>query len=167
MYETDPAVLATWLDIGQAAQAYGVSERTLRRRLTRGELDAGHVKTAKGREWRIRPPGAGETTVTGQGTPEPAPAATDDTGGPLVPLARVEALLAPIVDERDRLRVEVDRLQEARLEQGRADAETIGRLRGRLEALEAELARLRSDSTPAPPAAATTARPSWQFWRRG
>lgn len=177
MYESDPALLATWLTVEQAAQAYGLSTRTIRRRLSSGELAAGQLKTRNGREWRIRPPpGAEAATGASHGTPGAATGSESGDGGALVPLARVEALLAPIVEERDRLREEVNRLQEARvgdanaanaarLAQSRADAETIGRLQGRMEALEAELERLRSAEAPSAPAAAPTARRRWP-WQR-
>jgi Helix-turn-helix domain len=127
MYETDPAILATWLDIEDAARAYGVSTRTMRRRLSRGELAAGHLTTNRGREWRVRPPGPGDARA-----PEPEhPAAAP--GQALIPLAAIEQLLAPYVQQQDDLRAEIARLQAARLD----DARTIGRLEERLAQLEA------------------------------
>lgn len=147
MTDTDAPGPAGWLPLKDAAAAYGISLRTMQRRVAAGEVECMRVKTLRGREWRIRPPGPGDVPDVPPGAPQaPTPEAT---GGPLVPLDRVEALLAPIVDERDRLRSEVTALQEARVTQ----AETIGRLQGKLEATEAELARLRATAAPtAPPA---------------
>jgi hypothetical protein len=150
MYETDPAILATWLDIDDAARAYGVSTRTIRRRLSRGELAAGHLTTNRGREWRVRPPGPG-----GAAAPEPEhPAAAP--GQALIPLGAVEQLLAPYIQQQDDLRAEIARLQAARLD----DARTIGRL-------EERLAQLETGRPPATPPAPDAPQPSRRWpWQR-
>jgi hypothetical protein len=153
--EQEPAPadrLADWLTVEQAAGAYGVTVRTMWRRLSQHKVDARQVITPTGKEWRIRPP---VTPAEGQAGSDQEP------GRALIPVAALQQLIEPILQERAELREEISRLQEARLD----DAQELGRVRGRMEALEAELARLRSDSTPAPPAAAPTARRRWP-WQR-
>ena len=145
MYETDLTVLAGWLTVEQAAAAYNLSGRTIRRRLATRELDAGHLPTAHGRVWRFRPPAT-------YAPPNPAPAPSDDPSAPhsapgsaMIAIADVDRLLAPILSERDRLLEQVDTLQAARL----ADALALGRVQGQLAAVQAELARARSVPSPA------------------
>jgi hypothetical protein len=144
--------LADWLTVEQAAGAYGVTVRTMWRRLSQHKVDARQVVTPTGKEWRIRPP---VTPAEGQAPGETEP------GRALIPVAALQQLMAPYLQERDELRGEISRLQEARLE----DAQELGRVRGRMEALEQELARLRSPETPTPPAEGTTARRRWP-WQR-
>lgn len=163
MTDTDPAPdtaseepsdrLADWLTVDQAAVAYGVTVRTMWRRLAAHKVDARQVITPTGKEWRIRPPVAGASE---QASSEAEP------GRALIPVAALQQLMAPYLQERDELREEISRLQAARLE----DVEELGRVRGRLEAAEAELARLRSDSMPNPSAAPATARPRRWPWQR-
>jgi excisionase family DNA binding protein len=47
------------LSVQQAAAHFGVSEKTIRRRIASGELTALKVPTAQGYEWRITPSGEG------------------------------------------------------------------------------------------------------------
>lgn len=145
--------LADWLTVDQAAVAYGVTVRTMWRRLAAHKVDARQVITPTGKEWRIRPPvaGAGE-----QASSETGP------GRALIPVAALQQLMAPYLQERNELREEISRLQAARLE----DAQELGRVRGRLEALEQELERLRSADAPTPPAVPATARPRRWPWQR-
>lgn len=164
-------MLRTWLTVDEYAAATGISARTVRRRLAEGSLQAGKLGT----EWRIKPP------TPRQGAPQSAP--TPDTPAPapstaLVPLDQVERLLAPYIEqqrailaERDALRAQLDQQQAARLqdaESRRTDAEELGRLRGRLEALEAELERSRQLSPTNPPThppASAVPRRRWP-WQR-
>jgi hypothetical protein len=151
-YDTDHS---NWLTIEQAVHAYHLSERTIRRRLSTGELAAEKIDTPYGKAWRIRPP---QERATGD-TAAPAP---DNSQVALIPLDKMREVLAPLQQaldhlqgERDDLRRQLDEVQAARL----VDKEEIGRLRGRLEAV---------DSTPDP--AESTAQPEpgrrrW-FWQR-
>jgi len=145
MYETDLTVLAGWLTVEQAAAAYNLSARTVRRRLAGRELDAGHLPTAHGREWRIRPP-ATYAPPTGTAAAPDAPSAPHSApGSAMIAIADVDRLLAPILSERDRLLQQVDTLQAARL----TDALALGQVQGQLAALQAELERARSVPSPA------------------
>ena len=47
------------LSVQQAAAYFGVSEKTIRRRIASGELPASKVPTAQGYEWRVTPNGEG------------------------------------------------------------------------------------------------------------
>lgn len=146
---------ANWLTVEEAARAYRLSERTVRRRLASGELEAVKVSTPNGQSWRIRPPSA---------PPDHAeqPTAPDRPQTAMIALDQLEHLLAPLAAERDRLQAERDALQTkldelhtARLEDARTASEEIGRLRGLLEAAQ---------GTPQP-AGAGSARRRW-FWQR-
>jgi hypothetical protein len=137
MYEPDSDLLAGWLTVEQAARAYGLSERTIRRRIHAGDVRAGHLTVKGQREWRIEPP----STPT---RPDVAPSPSDGPSVPpsapgtaLIAIADVDRLLAPILSERDRLLQQVDTLQTARL----ADALALGQVQGQLAAVQAELAR--------------------------
>jgi hypothetical protein len=83
-------------------------------------------------------------------------------GRALIPVAALQQLMEAYLQERDELRAEISRLQEARLE----DAQELGRVRGRMEALEAELARLWAAELPPAPSEATTTRRRWLPWQR-
>ncbi len=128
-YDTDHS---NWLTIEQAIHAYHLSERTIRRRLKTGELDAEMIDTPYGKAWRIRPPrGAASNTTAAQ---QP-----DNSQVGLVPFDTIRDALAPLqqaldhlVSERDDLRRQLDEAQQARL----LDREEIGRLRGKLETAE-------------------------------
>lgn len=166
-----PDVLRTWLTVDEYAAATGTSNRTVRRRLAEGSVQAGKLGT----EWRIKPPQPRQGPP--QAPPAPAPAPASSTA--LVPLDQVERLLAPYIEqqrailaERDALRAQLDQQQAARLQDAearRADAEELGRLRGRLEAVETELERSRqlSPTNPPthPPASAEPPRRRWP-WQR-
>ena len=164
MYETDLTVLAGWLTVEQAATAYNLSARTVRRRLAGRELDAGHLPTAHGREWRIRPPATYAPPSTAP-SPSDAPSAPHNApGSAMIAIADVDRLLAPILSERDRLLQQVDTLQAARL----TDALALGQVQGQLAALQAELARARSvpDVTDVTPKKEDTPAPRRRWWQR-
>lgn len=154
MSDPDLPVPADWLPIDTACRAYGISLRTMRRRLAAGQMEARRVRTSKGQEWRIKPPGRPPDTAR-QASDTP-PAVSDPPPVALLALADVERLLAPVVQERDRLAAQVENLQQDRI----TDARQIGELTGRLAAQEAELARLRAIADDPP-------RPRWRWpWQR-
>src|SRR6185369_15441663 len=164
----------TWLSVQQAARAYGVSRRTIQRRLAAGDLDGFVEDGPLGARWRIRPPANGHGPAAPPATaaarspavvllapsaaPLSRPRAGDGSGErPTISPPRageglgersVAALLDRLVDallaERDSLRPELTQAQDAR----RADAAELARLRAHLDAAQAELARLRA---PLPP----------------
>jgi hypothetical protein len=138
-------VPAGWLSLEAAIVAYGKSERTLRRLLTAGELEAVKVQGPYGLQWRIAPP-----------SPDAPRAAT---GAPTTDQAIIQAgqMIQAFQRERDELRDELAAERAARL----ADKEEMGRLRGRLEAAEAELERARQLSPTTPPEA-----PRRRWWQR-
>lgn len=145
---------ANWLTVEEAAAAYRLSVRTVRRRLATGELTAVKVATPNGQSWRVKPPSA--PIDAGQ----PASGQT----GLSIPLDQLEKLFAPLAQERDRLQVERDELRAqveglhaARLEDARQAAEEIGRLRGLLEAAQPPQPATATDPPPA--------RRRW-FWQR-
>jgi hypothetical protein len=127
---TDSPALAAWLTIDEAAVAYGVTTRTIWRRLARAQLEGRRLHTPAGVEWRIRPPAA--SGAASRATAPPQPAAAPDQA--LLPLVAVDRLLAPYVQERDALKAEIAALQAARLE----DARQIGRLEERLAQLASQ-----------------------------
>lgn len=164
-----------WLTVEQAAGAYQCSARTIRRQIDSGKLEAVKVTvTGQGRwEWRIRPP-LGYTLPPPDPTEAPRPRVVP--GQPEPPslaimrqveeyrqivavtrqdLERAQAERAALAERLEALHAQyladVRNGEEAR----RADAEELGRLRGRLEALEAELARARQLSPNNPPAPVT------------
>jgi len=154
----------------EAAVRLGVSERTVRRYVERGKLDARLVMTHRGEEWHIAAADV-ETfrqqrdairsrPIVRDDTESPAPAdkATDtrgqgaDTRGQpvrtLTP-AVVQALVAPFVAEIERLATEKGQAEGERdiLRQQLADRENqahdlVGELRRRAEVAEREAAEL-------------------------
>ncbi len=50
---TEVVAAEVGITVQEAAQAYGVSEKTIRRRIKEGKLSAYQVPTAQGHEWRI------------------------------------------------------------------------------------------------------------------
>ncbi len=147
MYEPDVDTLATWLTVEQAARAYALSERTIRRRIHAGDVRAGHLTVKGNREWRIEPPGGGPSVDMPPGAPDGPSAPPSAPGTALIAIADVDRLLAPILSERDRLLTQVDTLQAARL----ADALALGQVQGQLAAVQAELERARSTPPASPP----------------
>lgn len=141
-----------WLTVQEAAAAYGVNARTIRRRIAGGQLAAQQVPGKFGDEWRVQPPPG----YTYQRTVEPpGPAPPLDRGSQaLIPLDNLERLLAPLAQERDELRADLERaraentrLHEARLQDVRELEREVGRLHGLLEAAEAELAQRNEEDT--------------------
>lgn len=140
--ERDPTILKTWIPLADAAVAYSLSERTIRRRITQGQIDYGYI----GKDLRIKPPG--ELGAPPAEAPERAPSQG------MIHISQVEQLLAPYVEaqdriqaERDALRTQLDAVQEQRL----TDAHRIGELEGELRAVQAELERSRELSPANPP----------------
>lgn len=155
----------------EAAVRLGVSERTVRRYVERGKLEARLVMTHRGEEWHIAAADV-ETfrqqrdairsrPIVRDDTESPAPAdrATDtrgqgaDTRGQpvrtLTP-AVVQALVAPLVAEIERLATEKGQAEGERdiLRQQLAERENqahalVGELRRRAEVAEQEAAELR------------------------
>ncbi len=84
--------------IAVAAQALGVSEKTIRRRIASRHLDAHKLYTSQGYEWRVRLPGQSLSTQPVQPDDQPTPQAVQM-------VARVD---------KDRLRVVIAELQRTR-----------------------------------------------------
>lgn len=136
-----------WLSVTEAARAYAVNPRTIRRRIARQELRAVQIVGEHGPEYRVEPPPPGYTRPVPEDAGQDSPGQQDQTAA-LVPV--VQQYMAAIVAERDELRDELRAVQEARL----ADRETIGRLTERLDQLQARL-----DAAPPPDA------PAARRWR--
>lgn len=127
---------STPLTLSQAAEALGVSVRTVQRRLKAGALDAYKLHTAQGFEWRIRlpvcPAGPAGVTPPAPVTPVSPPAVTHDKIGPLAVTSHAPTAPTPRGDELARLALlAVDEL-----------ARENARLRAEGERLRAEVARL-------------------------
>ncbi len=162
----------------EAAVRLGVSERTVRRYVERGKLEARLVMTHRGEEWHIAAADV-ETfrqqrdairsrPIVRDDTESPAPAdrATDtrgqgaDTRGQpvrtLTP-AVVQALVAPLVAEIERLATEKgqaegerDILRQRLTERENQAHDLVGELRRRAEVAEREAAELRRARRQAP-----------------
>lgn len=153
MPEDDPAILDQWLTLPQAALAYHLSERTLRRRIALPPGDPDHLPSGKqGVQIRVKPP---------RGYVPPAPAPTEAQDAPPTAIELVSEqfgqMIAAMRQDQETLRDELAAERAARL----ADKEEMGRLRGRLEAAEAELERARQLSPTTPPEA-----PRRRWWQR-
>ncbi len=153
---------AEWLTLRQALDAYRLSERTMRRRLTSGEIEGYKATGPKGEEWRVRPPGV---------APEPPQGVSDNPGAHervtgqhedmAPPLALIENAYRRLLDQNQGLIGELGRVQEARIEDARSAADRIARLEERLEAAQAEVERLRAADAP------SDIRPRFRwFWQR-
>lgn len=159
-----PDASGTTLTIEEAAERFGVSTTTLRRRLKRGEIPGAHKRPGpKGDEWRI--PVAAMTAAGYEGS-APVPATPSlELGELLTTINRLANLietgqrgLMAAAEDRARLEVEAARLT------GQLEAE-----RRRREDAEAALAEARerlAERRPeeAPPPAETSRR---RWWHRG
>lgn len=144
-----------WLGVDGAASAYGISARTMRRWIASSKVQAVKVATPSGHEWRVQPPIDSIAHDQGDQGDQAAPG----DAGPGLGLIRVsdaERLLAPIVQERDRLAAELERLHDARL----ADAELIGRLKQEIETMRAQ------QPPPTPQARPDRPRQRWPWQRK-
>jgi chromosome segregation ATPase len=151
---TPPPDINTWLSVNEAAMAYAMSTRTLRRRLAspdQGGLTARKVVTRNGEEWRIAPP-------TGYTPPYTSPGA-DTPPEPTNPQAIVLAAqqrIAAVTEERDYLRTQLEQAHPTQRESN----QEIGRLRGQLDTAQAEREQLRNQAP-----AEEKPRRRW-FWQR-
>lgn len=137
--DLSPVERGAWMDIVSACTALGVTERTIQRRVMRGEIQRRTVSGGRAEFWIA--------------TPDMSPATSDRPsdapGGMLALLDRQEALIDHLSD--------LARQQQAPLlETIREQAEEIGRLKAELTA-ERERRALTGDTS-------DTARASW--WRR-
>jgi excisionase family DNA binding protein len=107
--------MAREVDLREAAAWLGISERTVRRRLHRGELEGRQVSTPQGRAWRIR-----------LDTLPPSPHGHD--GGRTDSAALVDALRV-VADQQQQLRDQAHQLLQL--------AGQVGYLQGQLEQLRA------------------------------
>jgi len=148
----------------EAAVLLGVSERTVRRYVERGKLEARLVMTHRGEEWHIAAADV-ETlrqqrdairsrpiTMDDSESPATTDMAADAHGQPVRTLtpAVVQALVAPLVAEIERLATEKGQAEGERdiLRQQLAERENqahdlVGELRRRAEVAEREAAELR------------------------
>jgi len=160
-----PAVSTPPLSAREAASVAGVSERTIRRAIARGELPAGKragaYRIAPGdvAAWGGRPdtgPPRHRTPDMGAAAERTAPVTSDRPDiGPAAPMTGAE--LAPLADVIAHQGAEIARLAAAAaLWQERARV-----LEGRLRALGAG-----DVATPDDPAAASTPAPVAPWWRR-
>lgn len=134
--------ISGWLSQHEAARAYGVAVRTIRRRIQRGELAARQIIGEHGPEWRIPPP-AGYTrpyTLPGETPPDMSPD-TADTAAIIAHLLAENARLTSILADQ---------------------AATIRQLTSSAPALAPP-----ADTPPAlPPGPGQQRRPWWRFWQR-
>ncbi len=155
----------------EAAVRLGVSERTVRRYVERGKLEARLVMTHRGEEWHIAAADV-ETfrqqrdairsrpiTMDDSESPATTDMAADAHGHPVRTLtpAVVQALVAPLVAEIERLATEKGQAEGERdiLRQHLAERENqahdlVGELRHRAEVAEREAAELRRARRQAP-----------------
>lgn len=113
-----------WLTIEEAAEAYGVSQKTIRRRAQSGQLEAAKTfdESVGGERWMVAPPETRRAEVV-----------------PVEVLDRLEELHRRIADERARAEVaertiEFERERRTETERARAEAEAEAeRLRAALE----------------------------------
>jgi hypothetical protein len=130
-----------WLDVTQACAYLGITDRTLHRRVARGEIKR---QVLPGRHSEFWIPGATRQETSSDTTP-------DERGGMLAPRDLLEAVLTASRQEQALLIEELTRSRQQLTEQ----AEEIGRLKAELEA-ERERHNVSADTD--------TARPPW--WRR-
>lgn len=140
---TEVVTAEAGITVQQAAEAYGVSEKTIRRRIKSGELSAYQVPTAQGHEWRIT-----------AAAPADAPRVVDQDGAeadgePVTNLARPDgqpALLRAleiIREQQERIRELEDRNErlvgEAAYQRGRSEGyqRDIAEAKQQLQALAA------------------------------
>lgn len=136
-------MVAAGLTVQQAAVAYGVSERTVRRRIKEGTLAAEKVPTAQGYEWRVQldgaacPPGGQACRVDGDRV----------DGRAVSTVGRVDSVADEVGEALVRALALVEWLQRENLEL----AGRVGFLQGKLQETQAQLLAL------APPAVAPLA----------
>jgi hypothetical protein len=133
----------TWIPLRRYAELRGVTADALLKAIKRGRLDVPHRRSnADGRGSfevlvslaELTPPPAAPPVPDRSATPDPHPLQAE--------LEAVQAHLAAVVGERDRLLVERDQ-ERHRLEQDRAThAADVRRLQDQLEALTSRLADL-------------------------
>jgi excisionase family DNA binding protein len=150
------------ISVQEAAEAYGVSEKTIRRRIKSGQLRAFQVPTAQGHEWRI----------TG---PAPAPAAPGvvEHGDGQAPAVEERQLARPEPEPALLRALEIIREQQGRIaeleERNRKLVAEASLQRGRSEGYEREIAdkdrqlsEVRGQLLAlAPPAGASRRAPTW------
>jgi excisionase family DNA binding protein len=141
-----------WLSVAEAAQALGVSAKTVQRRAKRGELpyqDTGHgfliaaAAISKPQAEQNTPPPAAPaataeavaTDATGVATPEWVPTVTAELMPPAVLLAMVDRAQERAEKAQERALVLLDDLKDERAKRAAAEAERDD-LRRRLAALE-------------------------------
>jgi hypothetical protein len=100
--------------VQEAARAYGVNPRTIRRRIARGELAARQLVGEHGTEWRVPPPPGYTRPYIPPGpapsaTPDPAGGAGLDAGAAAI-IAQQAAIIAQQAATIDRLTALVERL---------------------------------------------------------
>lgn len=75
-----------WGTASEAAQAFGVSVDTIRRRMKRGELDTRREQTPQGFRWLIRLPDDEKPTTAQNAPGSPQTAETIDQGSHIGPV---------------------------------------------------------------------------------
>lgn len=138
------AEAGAWLDVTQACAHLNITDRTLFRRVRRGEIKR---QVLPGRRSEFWVPGA-----TRQETPSDTP--QDEPGGILAPRDLIEAVLTASRQEQTLLIEELTRSRQQLTEQ----AEEIGRLKAELEA-ERERHNVSADTDAA-------RAPWWRRWFR-
>jgi excisionase family DNA binding protein len=134
------------LSVQEAAARYGVSEKTIRRRIKSGTLPAFQQPTSQGFEWRVQVDGAAAQVdsmgAQVDGQPVQVPPQTtvqvDSTEEPAAPAAADAALLKSLDM--------VDRLQRENLEL----AGQVGFLQAKLQAAEQRILLLEAQSVEQP-----------------
>ena len=97
-----------WWTLSEASEALSLNERTLRRWIKLGKIEARKVQGTFGEEWRIRPGSANgcPPATTGPDKPDPAPAvrATPDSPDLVPDLLKTKIRLALLEQENQQLK---------------------------------------------------------------
>lgn len=136
-----------WLSQQEAARAYGVTARTIRRRITRGEVRAVPVVTEHGPGWAVEPPP--DYAPGGAGAGAETPPVPLDAAGLLSLLQQQAATIAQLTSTNAAL-----------VEQLRTWQDRPALTPGPVEQTPPALAAGSDTETQNHP------RPWWQFWRR-
>lgn len=158
--------------LADAARRLGVTEKTIRRRIKRGELAAVRVMRPQGHEWRVKLPAVQVADqVDAAGVPRDLDedldregcVATADQVRPGAAVQLAQMLAEQLAAERERsAALERERFELAgRLGYFQAELEHA---RETIKALQAPASRPSEPAAPAIPAPEEPARPWWRFW---
>lgn len=144
------------LSVSEAAEHFGVSDKTIRRWIKGGKLKGSPMKTPQGYEWRIRPGEAPDQVDIHLGDQMDSTGdQPDDRMDDQVVMAAL-ALAEEVRGDKEQLREDYQRLQQQNLEL----AGRCGYLQAKLEAAEQKVLALVAPQEP------ESERPQAPWWRR-